>query len=243
MYQLSEGTLDIDDCAFFGNTAHYGGGVCTNGSDNSGPNTIRLLNCLFSGNGNKSPYNQAYYGGAIYNCNTDFAVPPNPLAKHFTMYLINCTLSNNTVSTAGNGIYMTDDMGNLSSQYNSLYVENSILWNAASVTQIARESISVPVYVYYTDIQPSWAGTGNLNTNPLFVSPAGTDGVVGTTDDNLRLKVTPSVSPCIDAGYDSYATGAGLTHDLEGHTRIVDYPPYNDYGTEIDMGAYEHSNP
>ena len=51
--------------------------------------------------------------------------------------------------------------------------------------------------VNYSIVQGGWTGAGgnNLNADPLFVDPNGADDVVGTVDDNLRLR---SGSPAID---------------------------------------------
>jgi uncharacterized repeat protein (TIGR01451 family) len=96
------------------------------------------------------------------------------------------------------------------------------------------------------------SGTGNLNTDPLFVDFDGTDNITGTLDDNLRL--LPN-SPAVDAGDnttvptdtfdldgDSVFTEP-LPFDLDGHPRFVDVPfrPDTGNGTPpiVDMGAYE----
>jgi len=82
----------------------------------------------------------------------------------------------------------------------------------------------------------------------LFVDADGTDDVVGTEDDNLRLQAG---SPCIDAGNNA-AVPPEVTVDLDGNPRYVDDPdtpdcpwcpdPENDCGTPpiVDMGAYEY---
>jgi hypothetical protein len=82
--------------------------------------------------------------------------------------------------------------------------------------------------VNYSCVQ-GWTGTlggsGNLGEDPLFADPSGTDDIVGTEDDNLRLSAG---SPGIDAGDNSAVT---VATDLDGYPRIV--------GGTIDMGAYE----
>ena len=69
----------------------------------------------------------------------------------------------------------------------------------------------------YSNIQGGWPGTGNINTDPLFVDLANGD---------LHLS---SGSPCINAGDDA-AVPKGTTTDLDGNPRFI--------GT-VDMGAYE----
>jgi hypothetical protein len=74
----------------------------------------------------------------------------------------------------------------------------------------------------------------NINAQPRFASPLGVDGIAGTLDDNLHLKISP-LSPCIDKGRNSYNS---TTTDLDGDPRKVDGPDANATAT-IDMGAYE----
>jgi hypothetical protein len=77
--------------------------------------------------------------------------------------------------------------------------------------------------VTYSDVDGSYAGTGNIDADPLFVSTA-----------DLHLQ---STSPCIDAGSNA-AVPSGVTTDLDGDPRIVDGPDADSIAT-VDMGAYE----
>jgi len=131
--------------------------------------------------------------------------------------------------------------------YGSPTVTNCILWGntaSSSGNEIALENSST-IAVYYCDVQGGQAGiyddlssntinweTGNIDEDPLFVDPNGTDGIIGTEDDNLRL--SPG-SPCIDAG-DNAVVDANST-DLDGNFRILDGD--DDGEAIVDMGAYE----
>ncbi len=80
-----------------------------------------------------------------------------------------------------------------------------------------------------------------MDSDPLFVQPNGDDGIVGTEDDNLRLR---RGSPAIDAA-DNAAPGlTGIFMDLDGNPRFVNDPTTPDGGNGIspivDMGAYEY---
>ncbi len=107
---------------------------------------------------------------------------------------------------------------------NCQVASNVILWgnSAPNGPEIYNDS-STPV-VTYSDIQGGYAGTGNINADPLFVNAAG---------GNLRLQLT---SPAIDAGNNA-AVPSGVTTDLDGNPRIVD--GNGDGNAVVDIGAYE----
>ncbi len=100
---------------------------------------------------------------------------------------------------------------------------NSVLWGNGSGTLP-----STGLKVSYSCLQGSFLGDGNktLNGSP-FVNMAGSDGIVGTLDDNLRLA---SGSTCINAGHNA-SVPAVLALDLDGKPRIQ--------GSAVDLGAYE----
>jgi hypothetical protein len=105
-------------------------------------------------------------------------------------------------------------------------VTNTIVWGntcAGPAISPAGGSCYSPA-VTNSDIQGGYAGTGNLNVDPGFVSTAGADPTLW----DLHLKKTP-LSPCIDTGT---STGVTATQDLDGNPRT--------YGTTVDMGAYEN---
>jgi hypothetical protein len=84
--------------------------------------------------------------------------------------------------------------------------------------------------VSYSDVQGGYAGTGNINVNPLFVNtlnPIGQDSIWGTADDGLRLFVC---SPSINAGSNA-GVNVNNTTDISGAPRIQQ--------SIVDMGAYE----
>lgn len=197
----------VTRCTFSGNAADRGGGM-GNRSDSS----PAVTNCIFSGN-------SAQEGGGMFNMNLmDLSISG--------LTMTGCTFSGNS----GGG------MCNLTCPIN-LTVTNCIFRGDSPDGII---NFSSNLIVTYSDVQGGegqpWFGTGCIDADPLFIDPNGTDGIIGTLDDNLRL--SPD-SPCIDAG-----TDAGVYEDIEGNVRPWDCPwaDHNGPQPEFDMGAYEFVN-
>jgi len=134
----------------------------------------------------------------------------------------NCSFSGN--ATPATSAIRTDS--NLHSNPSTIEITNSILWDGGN------EIINVDGSTYtitYSDVQGGWAGTGNLDVDPMFIDPDGPDGITGTDDDNLRLV---ACSDLLDVGTNTPTGGLPLT-DLDGNPRI--------FNTTVDMGAFEHS--
>ncbi len=97
------------------------------------------------------------------------------------------TLDKNTIANNaaidGGGIYCYGIM--------DAEMSNSIVWGNIP-SQIYIQSQWDTLHITYSDVQGSWAGTGNINANPIFV-----DASAG--DYHLQ-----EVSPCIDAGNPSF---------------------------------------
>ncbi len=212
---FSNGTFYND--TFTGNTATYGGAVHT--YYNSYPT---FYGGTFSGN------KATYYGGAVYNYdhsspsfyNTVISGNSAQYGGAFYNYyysspgFVNATMTGNTATTSGAAIY--------NDYYSSPYLYWSILWNnkvGLANSEIVDTATTSAPYLYDTDIQGGWSGSGsaNLNTDPKFVS---------TTDFHLQ-----SISPLIDAGsYYGYTID-----DHDGNPRVC-----NLYS---DLGAYERALP
>ena len=174
------------------------GGALHNG-DNSSP---KIINCIFQNNYGES-------GGAIYNGGNNGGV------------FLNCVFLNNNSLNAGafyneatasltitNCTIWNNGTEQIRSAGNAAVIKNSIIWGATNgIFGNATVSNSI--------VKDGYAGTGNLNTDPLFVNAG---------DRNLRIN---SNSPAINAGND--AANAEL-FDADGNIRKA--------GT-IDMGAYE----
>jgi len=208
--------LTVINCTFIGHSAsENGGGIYCIKSSPTIENSTIIGNVAY------------YYGGGVH-CEASLRISNSVIAGNSAMYggailcfdssttITNCTIVGNYASGyGGGGIYC----GN-----SSPTVINTILWNDIPDEIYLKHS---SVNVAYSDIQGGWPGTGNINTNPLFVDAYGADNFIGTEDDNLCL--LPG-SPCIDAG-DNSAIPTGLVVDIDGNPRIAN-------GT-VDMGAYE----
>jgi len=215
----TENTYSLLNCRFVGNSARNEGG----GVFNSGESNATLTNCIFVGNSSRQG------GGGMSNW-------PDKHGPSHTR-LTNCTFIANSSGVMPGGFR---DFGECIST-----LTNCILWfntdrdGSSESAQVHGER----TIVNHCRIQ-GWTGklggTGNLGDEPLFVDFDGPDNVIGTDDDNLRLK--PG-SPCINAG-DNAALPTDkldldsdgdpnepIPFDFEGKPRILN-------GT-VDIGAYE----
>jgi hypothetical protein len=190
-------------CNFEGEAADLGGGAIEN--IESSP---LIVDSVFENNevtiaGDGSIDGSGNGGGAIYNF------------KYATPIIVNCDFFNNTVASPDTG-------GAILGSYSSpATIANSILWNDSGGEIAALDSGSDSV-VTYSDVDGGASGTGNINSDPLYVNP--TSGGI----DGFELQ---SNSPCINAGSDA-ALPFWLTTDDGGNARVVD-------GT-VDMGAFEY---
>ncbi|HEY1686825.1 MAG TPA: right-handed parallel beta-helix repeat-containing protein [Tepidisphaeraceae bacterium] len=200
----NRGSATLTNCTITGNTTGSEGG---GGISNGG--SLTLVNCTLSGN-------TAGMGGAIYNNSNNGA----------TATLTNCTLSGNTAVTGG-AVYNNSKNGATAT------LTNCILWGDTA-SRSGNETSGGAITITYSDIAGGYAGTGNINANPMFIRSVGTNG---TTDyGDLHLQFT---SPAIDAGSNA-AVPAGVTTDLDGNPRFFDFPGANNgAGAVVDMGAYE----
>jgi len=222
----------LRNCTFSENTAKYeGGGIYNTGS------SPMLTNCTFSGNCTFFQKESGMGGAGMSNHSG------SPM-------LTNCTFSGNLCSSIGGGMFNYGSSPTLSNctfatnvaihgnalacdswmqgTQSNIEVTNCIFWDGGD--EICNNDMST-ITITYTDIQGSWPGEGNINTDPLFRDADGDDNVPGTEDDNLRL--SPG-SPCINAGDPNYVAEPNET-DLDGRPRVI--------GGRIDMGAYEYRPP
>ncbi len=196
-------------------TFQGGGGGMLNISSNPA-----LVNVLFAGNRVTSRTNNK--GGAMDSI----------YGSHPTM--INVTLTGNQ-SEQGAALSLSGD--------SSTNITNAIIWNNTSA-DAAPISTTGPVSITHSIVAGGWAGAGNLDTDPRFVSAAGDDGQIGTPDDAPWL--LPD-SPAINMG-DSAALPADAA-DLDGDGDTSEALPFDLRNVSrvlsgtVDMGAYEMGAP
>lgn len=184
--ELSYADSVITNCRFLGNIAQtYNTGALT-----SGYSTLKLINCVFTGN------HAPLAGGALNS-------------YHSIMTLINCSVVNNYSNKGGGLICTQNSLPNIS---------NCIFWGNSGGP--FADASPVVRYSCIQDSNPNdssiYPGTGNIDDNPMFVDADGPDNIIGTEDDNLRLQQS---SPCIDTGTNTTTPPLPAT-DLDGQSRI-----------------------
>jgi predicted outer membrane repeat protein len=226
---MEGGTATFEFCDFISNTSlRNGGGLRMERA------TATINNCLFQGNEanilNESSTTSNAGGGLFYRgSNTTFIKLSNCLfsgnkgqsgagfAQTTALFntssaeLDNCTFSGNSGASA-----VARLQGNLT-------IENSIIFGNAGTALTggtARNCI----------IEGGYAGTGNLNVNPLFINmPSHLLAPIAT--GNLQLQAG---SPAIDQG-DNNLVPLHITTDAAENRRLIN--------CRVDIGAFEFGSP
>lgn len=223
-YNFGSAVPMLMNCVIATNTATAGGGGIDNFGVLNGQANPTLLNCIVYSN------TAAQRAGGMY-CWGGNNGNANPI-------VINSVFVNNSAIDGGGVVSDRLNTTSGSSGNSNPNFWNCIFWgNTASGTGPQFFNLGGATFVStYSDINMtgqtsphiiSGAGTGTLNTNPLFTniaSGAGADGKWLTSDDGLQLQ---NGSPCINAGTNS-VTALG---DILNNPRIVNL--------SVDLGAYE----
>ena len=239
----------IINSTFQSNRAGLGGGAMANSAGFSFTRVNpRVINSVFVSNSLESTLSPSGSspkgGGAIYNKGGGEA---NGIARP---RITNSTFTKNSASSsATGGAFYNTTAG--SRGISNPRIRNSILWSNGN-TEIAGKSATLHHTIIDGGVGSNNDGGDNLDADPLFVNFSdldGSDNILGTDDDGLRVETG---SPAIDAGdkgylpSDSYDindngdTSEQLPIDLAGNTRrqdIGNVVPNGDF--PVDMGAYE----
>jgi len=122
-------------------------------------------------------YSQIKYNIIVYNIANDCAGGIHIDSSAPTIQ--NNTIYGNSAGNNGGGIYRyTGDP----------IISNTILWGNSAASGKEIFLFSGDMDVAYCDVRGGWSGTGNIDSDPLFIDPVNGD---------FHLQVN---SPCIDAG-------------------------------------------
>ncbi len=186
------------------NPNFYGGGIfCNSSSPNLQNVTITNNSTTYNGGGIYCHTSSPNLENVIISFNSANSQGGGIYSHYYSPSLQNVTISGNSASQNGGGIYCQGSSPSLmnvtisgnTSNYpgggiycygSSPSLINSIMWNNSP--QEIYIWLSGSVTATYSDIEGSWTGTGNIDSDPLFVNPS---------SGNYHLQAT---SPCIDAG-------------------------------------------
>jgi predicted outer membrane repeat protein len=202
----------LKGCTITDNTTKPGNGMgggiyCRNSS-----NPV-IHNCQFANNSTN------YHGGAIYirdsaadivNC----IINGNDARYAGGIYISNCNPVTITNCTIYGNITWTVFQAGIQSYSSTTAITNCILWNNDNGPLIPVSGGS-GVTATYSDIMGGYPGTGNINSDPLFVNASAGDFHLTST------------SPCINAG----TTTNAPEDDIDGDQRPI--------GSGIDIGVDE----
>jgi predicted outer membrane repeat protein len=197
-------------CRFLGNTTAGDGGAVFTTTA-----LPTFLNCVFSGNAASNA------GGAIFINGVHSGSQVSQAG------VVNCSFANNTAGGDGRSIFNGEE----------LTIRNSICWSLSGSAAHLVTDTGATTTASDNNIQ---GDTGTLNTDPVFVQPAGGDTIIGTLDDNLRLYCG---SPSIDEGDQAAVDVDQFDVDDNGVTTGEKTPTAarltRVFQSDVDQGAYE----
>jgi hypothetical protein len=184
----SSGVPTVVDCRIFGNTAAGAGAGAA--SLHSNVEQMLFVNCTFVGNTSSGT------GTAV-------EVQNGPVRLFF------CTIVNNTSSNGTSGGVRFLNAGT-TSIIASCIIRDNVGGGAAPASQVAISNTTV---ITQSSNITGGLGSNAVDADPLFVDRDGADNVIGTIDDNLRLRGS---SPCIDKASTSVLPGDAADLDGDG---------------------------
>lgn len=176
---------------------------------------VRLRNCLVFGNRSDDQ------GGGLH------------LVDAQRSSIVNCTIAANQAVRAGGGVWI---------RYTPQRIQNCVIWD--NNPDAIRDLNGLGV-VAFSIVEGGWAGSGNLDADPHFISTVTEDFHPGPGSPAIDAGSSPLVprdSRDLDGDGD---TSERLPIDLGGLARILDDSGVPDSGTAgdqsavVDIGAYE----
>ncbi len=217
---LKKSEAVIFNCEISDNNATTSGGGIESFSSGLGiSNTTISGNSANSGGGIKSSYTKQDIVNCLMFDNTSEIMGSTIQLDNSKTYVTNCTIANNIPSGEAGGVYCF---------HSSLEILNSILWNnsADKESEIAADESAVSVA--YSDIKGGYAGSHNLQSDPLFLDSL-----------SAGYHIQP-MSPCVDAAASSEIVPE---RDKDGNARFDAGRSINslsgEAGSYVDIGAYE----
>ena len=216
------GSLHAANSVFSDNASGGRGGALWATSVSMG--NITYSNCLFAGN------SAALTGGAIHLSGSQSVAGRGRWS--------NCTFSANRAGTKGGAIHVNTS----AAIQGHAELFNTIVWgnDARAGAQIS----GLDQTVLYCDVEGGYAGTGNIDADPLFRTVAGAEyeprpgSPVNDAGDNSLI-----VADQLDLDDDG-VWNEETPFDLNGLARRIDDPLAPDAGNKepaVDMGAFELS--
>lgn len=217
--------IDAHNCSFLANSAANGGAVLLNSSPVSmGEPLNRFQNCRFNantatGDGGAVWIRASNNGGVIiYGAGT----------------FINCTFANNDAGNEG-GAIMSQNAGGGWTGISK--VRNCVVWGNTATTSPSLGGATHTVE--YSDVEGGYAGTGNINADPLYGTAQRLTAGSPAIDAANNALVFPDI---FDLDGDSNTTEP-VPFDLDNRPRFYDDPMTADTGAGtapiVDMGCYE----
>ena len=225
MYNFKSNPI-LTNVIFNANSAiNVGGGMFNDGLDNNSNCSSILTYVVFSANsanrggGMHNNYCSAYLTNVTFSENSAADSGGGMNSQYKIVTLTNVTFKDNSASAGGEG-------GGIRSHFTTLTMTNAIVWGN---TPSGIYHIGSAANITYSDIQGGYAGTGNIDTDPLL----------GNLADNGGFSQTNALgvgSPAIDTGNPNNCPST----DQRGYYRPIDG---DENGSAIcDMGAYEHGS-
>lgn len=238
MFCTSSSSPTVTRCTFVGNSAAYGGGI--NATTSSHPD---IIECVFTDNA-------ATYGGGIANDESKTSV--------FETAMTRCTLTGNTATSNGGGMY---NQGAAPTVINCVFSGNVSTGSGGGIYNqivIGRQSSPTLINCTFNDNESGSSGGAMAGLSPTVDNcilwnnrpnqigfgaavvtysdvQGGYTGDGNIDDDPLfvdpgngDLRLSPG-SPCIDAA-DNTAFPIGISTDIDGNPRFRDDPATVDSG-------------